>query len=157
MVVAFKRPFGLCRIGSSVQRFASDESGAVLAFVLPLFLMMVVVSGGAVDFMRQEVERARLQDGLDRGVLAAAAFGQGLEAEDTVAAYLASARVPANVVLAVGRDDAENSRRVSAQAPKDREVKIAATARCVCTPSPSCRKPRSIAIARLNPTPIVMP
>ena len=99
--VAFRKATGLQPLGVQVQKFIRDEDGTILAFVAVMFLIMVVASGGAVDFMRQEVERARLQDALDRGVLAAAAFSQGMDAEDTVGAYLVSSRVPNTVDLDV--------------------------------------------------------
>jgi Flp pilus assembly protein TadG len=103
-------------LGNRFRIFAKDEDGGILMFVLIMFLMMVVVSGGAVDFMHQETERARLQDGLDRGVLAAAAFSQGLEAEDTVRAYLASSRVPDTATVIVRPTGNEYSRSVTASA-----------------------------------------
>ncbi|MBD3625541.1 MAG: Tad domain-containing protein [Rhodobacteraceae bacterium] len=56
--------------------YRQDEEGSVIAFVVILFLLMVVASGMAVDFMRHETARADLQNALDRGVLAAAALKQ---------------------------------------------------------------------------------
>lgn len=114
--VAFLRATARGPLGRQIRLFASDEDGSILMFVVVLFLMMVVASGGAVDFMRHEMERARLQDSLDRGVLAAAAFSQDLEAEDTVRAYLVSSRVPGNVNLSVLPNEDAFSRRVDARA-----------------------------------------
>jgi hypothetical protein len=107
---------GVSRAGKSARHFIRDESGAVLAFILPLFLIIVVVSGGAVDFMRHETERARLQSSLDRGVLAAAAFSQDVDAEDTVGAYLASSGVPEGVDINVVPAETMFTRRVDASA-----------------------------------------
>lgn len=81
--------------GQTFRKFSKDESGAVMIFIVILFTMMLVVAGGAVDFMRQETERARLQDAVDRGSLAAASFTQQQNAQDTVKTYLDTARVPA--------------------------------------------------------------
>ena len=81
--------------GQIFRKFSKDESGAVMIFIVILFTMMLVVAGGAVDFMRQETERARLQDAVDRGSLAAASFTQQQNAQDTVKTYLDTARVPA--------------------------------------------------------------
>lgn len=117
--IAFKKATGLQPLGAQVQKFIRDEDGTILAFVAVMFLIMVVASGGAVDFMRQEVERARLQDALDRGVLAAAAFSQDMDAEDTVGAYLDSSRVPLSVVVAVVPLDNGNTRTISATARYD--------------------------------------
>ena len=53
------------------ESFLRDEDGAILPFTLLMFLIMVVATGMAVDYMRHETLRAELQNGLDRGLLAA--------------------------------------------------------------------------------------
>ena len=60
------------------------------AFTVVSMLTMVVSTGMAVDFMRQEALRAELQDAVDRGVLAAAALTQTMSPEDTIRGYLRS-------------------------------------------------------------------
>ncbi len=79
---------------------ARDEAGGVTIFVLLLTILLLVVVGMAVDFQRQEMARADLQNALDRGVLAAANRNQlydasGLvplddQARDVVTGYMAS-------------------------------------------------------------------
>ncbi|MCF6306269.1 MAG: pilus assembly protein TadG-related protein [Rhodobacteraceae bacterium] len=56
------------------KRYLDDEGGAISAFVLVMFLTMIVGGGMGIDFMYHESERAELQDALDRGVLASASF-----------------------------------------------------------------------------------
>lgn len=68
-----------------IRAFHDDEEGSIIAFVAVLFLLMVVASGMAVDFMRHEAARADLQNALDRGVLAAAALSQNY-VEEKIAA-----------------------------------------------------------------------
>ncbi len=51
--------------------FIQDECGGITIFVLILSVLMLVAGGMAVDFQRQELARADLQNALDRGVLAA--------------------------------------------------------------------------------------
>ena len=51
--------------------FARAEDGAILIFGLIIFVLMLMVSGIAVDVMRYESERVRLQGTSDRAVLAA--------------------------------------------------------------------------------------
>ena len=51
--------------------FMQDECGGITIFVLVFSVLMLVVGGMAVDFQRQEMARADLQNALDRGVLAA--------------------------------------------------------------------------------------
>ncbi|MEM9780050.1 MAG: Tad domain-containing protein, partial [Pseudomonadota bacterium] len=59
-----------------LKKFEEDERGSVLAFVVVMFVFMILAAGMAVDFIRHETARADLQNALDRGVLAAAAFNQ---------------------------------------------------------------------------------
>ncbi|MEM9430903.1 MAG: Tad domain-containing protein [Pseudomonadota bacterium] len=59
-----------------------------------LFLMMVVITGMAIDLMRHETHRAEMQNALDRGLLAATDLDQDLsndEAEALVVEYFRSA------------------------------------------------------------------
>lgn len=71
----------LCRENRCVRRlrqFASETEGTMT--ILALFLVMIVftVAGFAVDIMRYDRERVRLQYALDRAVLAAADLDQEL-------------------------------------------------------------------------------
>ena len=59
--------------------FRRDESGAMVVFTLFILAMMLMVGGMAVDMMRFETFRARLQSTLDRAVLAAADLDVCLE------------------------------------------------------------------------------
>ncbi len=66
--------------------FARDEEGGITLFVLVILVMLLVVGGMSVDFMRHEMMRADLQNALDRGVLAATNSNQFYDpdAEDSV-------------------------------------------------------------------------
>ena len=70
------RLLGSRRCGGSprfeLSALTRDEAGGITIFVLILFILLLVVVGMAVDFQRQEMARADLQNALDRGVLAAA-------------------------------------------------------------------------------------
>ncbi len=70
--------------------FARDERGNVAIIVALLLMPMLVLAGGATDIARYEAHRAQLQDGIDRGVLAAASLSQTVRVEDTVEDYLKS-------------------------------------------------------------------
>ncbi len=80
----------MLRWGARLNRFRDDIHGGITALTLTVFLVMVVSVGMAVDFMRHETYRAELQDAVDRGVLAAAAFNQTVDPETTIRAYLKS-------------------------------------------------------------------
>jgi len=60
--------------------FKNDEKGGILAFYLIMFITLMVGGGMAVDFMNSEYQREKVQDALDRGVLAAAAIGKASRA-----------------------------------------------------------------------------
>lgn len=64
------------RSGWTFARFRRDEDGSLVVFSLFMFLIMVSLGALGVDFMRAEMERAKLQSTLDRAVLAAADMDQ---------------------------------------------------------------------------------
>lgn len=80
---------------SALQRFAKrfrrDEDGALIVFSLYMFIMILWFGGMAVDLMRFETTRAKLQATLDRATLAAADLDQALPCEDVVRDYFAKA------------------------------------------------------------------
>lgn len=67
--------------------FFRSEDGSLIIFGLMIFVMIMIVGGMGVDFMRHETQRVRLQATLDRAVLAAASMSQPLEPEDVVMDY----------------------------------------------------------------------
>ena len=73
----FRSDLGLC---PSFRRrkpvaFAADESGTFSVFSLFIFVTMLLVAGLAIDMMRQETVRVRMQGVTDRAVLAATMLG----------------------------------------------------------------------------------
>ena len=71
--------------------FVRSEDGSFIIFGLMIFLLMLIVGGLGVDFMRFEAQRARLQATLDRAVLAAASMDQPLDPEQVVLDYFTKA------------------------------------------------------------------
>lgn len=68
-------------------RFRRDDEGSMIIFSLYLFIMMIMIGGLAVDFMRYEIVRVRLQNTLDRAILAAADLDQELPSSEVVQDY----------------------------------------------------------------------
>ncbi len=68
--------------------FLRSERGTMTLLALGLILVIFTVGGFAVDMMRYDHERARLQYSLDRAVLAAADLQQDLCPKDVVQDYL---------------------------------------------------------------------
>lgn len=77
--------------GPGLQRFRRDEDGSLVIFGLYMFILMLVIGGLAVDVMRHEALRTKLQSTTDRAVLAAASLEQTAVPEDVVDDYFAKA------------------------------------------------------------------
>ncbi|MEM9778351.1 MAG: TadE/TadG family type IV pilus assembly protein, partial [Pseudomonadota bacterium] len=105
--------------------FRQDEEGGMFAFTIVLFLLMVVTSGMAIDFMRHEMARADLQNALDRGVLAATNIEQTLadseaDAKTLILDYMKSRsyKTP-NLKVDVNAPEIAGGRKISATASYD--------------------------------------
>lgn len=74
-------------------RFRRDEDGSMIVFTLFLLIMMLIVAGMSVDFMRYEAKRVELQGVADNAVLAAAnlRLDSSLDPADVVTDYFEKA------------------------------------------------------------------
>jgi len=72
---------------SSCAMFCRDERGSVTYFAIFMMMMMMLVGGIAVDLMKNEMARTRVQATLDRAVLAAADLDQTLDPAAVVTDY----------------------------------------------------------------------
>ncbi|WP_176473897.1 TadE/TadG family type IV pilus assembly protein [Actibacterium ureilyticum] len=79
------------RARASVAGFHSDERGALIVFGLVLLIMMFMIAGLAIDVIRLEVTRTRIQNTLDRAVLAAADLQNAEDAKEVVNDYFKKA------------------------------------------------------------------
>jgi Flp pilus assembly protein TadG len=96
-----------------LRAFARCEQGTLLVFGLFIFVLMLMAGGLAVDLMRHEAERTRVQNTADRAVLAAAALRQELEPEAVVQNYFAIEGLAGNLT-GVAVDEGLNFRNVRA-------------------------------------------
>ena len=109
-----------------------DECGGITIFVLILSVLLLVAGGMAVDFQRQELARADLQNALDRGILAATnpnqvyassgPLSEDEQAEQLVYEYLASRNdttYALTVSVTVGQAVAGRAVTASADHPLD--------------------------------------
>ena len=103
------------RMMRRLRRFRRDEDGSMIIFTLFLILMMLMVGGMAVDLMRFETNRSRLQATLDRAVLAAADLDQKQRPEQVVRDYFQKAGL-LQQLASVTVVETINSRSVSARA-----------------------------------------
>jgi len=72
-----------------IRQFKKDDEGGLIILTLLLLISMLVVGGMAVDFMRYESERTKLQSVSDRAVLAAANLNQNLGPAEIVRDFFA--------------------------------------------------------------------
>ncbi len=78
---------------ASLRRFGTDEAGTMAVFSVFVFVAMLMVAGLAIDLMRHENERLRMQGTADRAVLAATMLREnvsGATPEQILTAYFAA-------------------------------------------------------------------
>ena len=105
----------LAKLRSSVAQFKRDERGTVTYFAIYMLMMMLLVGGIAVDLMENEMMRTRVQNTLDRAVLAAADLDQPLEPAAVVQDYFDKAGM-SQYLTSVHVDEGLNYRTVTARA-----------------------------------------
>lgn len=98
-----------------LRAFARDEDGAMLIFGVYAFLIILMVAGIGIDFMRFERDRSRLQATLDRAVLAAADLDQTMDPKSVVEDYFAKSGL-GDYLTSVSVDQGLGYRVVSATA-----------------------------------------
>ena len=76
------------RGSTCIRRFMTEERGSLTVFSLFMFILMLMMSGIAVDMMRYENTRTIAQNCMDRGVLAAANLEQSMDALDVTTDFL---------------------------------------------------------------------
>lgn len=111
------------RLINEVKKFQDDQEGSFTLFFTMTFLVMLVFVGSAIDFMRFEAERTRLQACVDNSVLAAASIKQGVrDPQEIVSGYMqtqgcASVLGSSNATVVAGETMiAEGERRVAVTA-----------------------------------------
>jgi len=75
-----------------VRQFRDDETGSMTVFTMFILVLMLVVAGMAVDFMRFESRRTIMQGAVDRAVLAAADLDQVRDPADVVRDYVSKSQ-----------------------------------------------------------------
>lgn len=98
--------------------FCRAEDGAMTPLTLMMFFLMVLIGGLAIDVMRHERTRVKLQQTLDNSVLAAAARSQALNPKTVVEDYFAKASL-SEYLTGVTVDQGMNYRTVKADAKAD--------------------------------------
>jgi len=108
------------RVRQRSRAFRRDENGVLVIFGLVLFVLMAMMGGLAIDFMKFEQTRTTLQNTLDRSTLAAASLTQTLDPETVVRDYMDKAGL-SEYLTGVEVNEGINFREVIAQATADTE------------------------------------
>ncbi len=103
------------RFKRRLARFKAEENGGAIVFTLFLIMAMLIMSGYAIDMMRFENKRTRLQSTLDRAVLAAADLQQTLPCQSVVLDYFDKSGL-LDEVTSVTCTESVNGRTVEATA-----------------------------------------
>ncbi len=111
-----RTPKGAARL---VARFCRDEEGSMVIFALFLFILMLLITGMAVDFMRIETTRTKIQNTLDRAVLAAADLDQTRPRDEVVIDYMTKAGLADTLASPPSISEGLNFSNVSAVAEAD--------------------------------------
>jgi Flp pilus assembly protein TadG len=74
-----------------MRQFGRDEDGSMIIFSLFMFMIMLILGGMAVDFMRFESRRAQLQGVADRAALAGANLNHDDDPKEVVIDYITKA------------------------------------------------------------------
>ncbi|OOY10132.1 TadE/TadG family type IV pilus assembly protein [Thioclava sp. F36-7] len=101
-------------------RFAQDEDGAVFIFSLQVLIVLMVIGGIAIDFVRQDERRTLIQSSLDRAALAAANLDQTLDPATVAKDYLSTSGLDyLNIEPVVEEGQQKEYRRVAMTAQDD--------------------------------------
>lgn len=73
------------------RQFKNDEEGSFTVFGLFIFIAILLIGGLAVDIMRLEAKRTRMQNTIDTAVLAAADLEQALDSEAVAISFIEAA------------------------------------------------------------------
>jgi hypothetical protein len=92
-------------------RFLRAEDGVLTVLGLLFFVAMLLCAGVALDMIRSEVDRARLQSSIDRAVLAATTLQETGDAREIAESYLRADGVDLRRVTITAQTDVD-SRRV---------------------------------------------
>jgi hypothetical protein len=103
---------------SRLRRFGRDDEGGLIIFSLFLMAAIMMMVGVAVDVARNEVTRTKLQNTLDRAILAAADLDQTLPPVQVVGDYFDKAGL-SDFLVNVDLDEGLNYRTVSAESRAD--------------------------------------
>ncbi|MGR3481808.1 pilus assembly protein TadG-related protein [Salipiger marinus] len=99
---------------SYLRRWRRDESGFVSILVVAVIMVMLVFGGIGIDMMYAELQRTKLQNTLDRAVLAATDLDQSLDPEAVVTDYMERMAL-GDALVSVDVDDGLNYRTVTAE------------------------------------------
>ena len=112
---------GFVAVNQRLAAFRREEEGALVIFGLMLLTLMLLMLGFALDLIRYEHTRVRLQNTLDRATLAAASLEQTHDPEAVVRDYMLKAGI-SEQLASVQVTQALNERVVEARGLADTKL-----------------------------------
>jgi Flp pilus assembly protein TadG len=112
----FRIPFAPARLAAAAPRlrsFWSDQSGNMSILAVIGSLVMMVFGGVGIDMMHAELKRVKVQNTLDRAVLAAANIENSQDPRQVVEAYFAAMGM-SDVLTEIEVEQSMTSKRVTA-------------------------------------------
>ena len=97
--------------------FWSEEDGSIIVLSLLLLIAMLVAGGMAVDFMRLESARIKIQAIADISVLSSVSLGSGLDPEAVVRSHFESAGFDPSIAAINVEGNGTSTRSISVVAP----------------------------------------
>lgn len=95
----------MARAKLHAKRFGKDEAGSLIIFSMFIFMLILLAGGMAVDIMRFEGDRTRVQNTTDRAILAAADLDQTVDAQTVVTDYFAKSGLSGYTPLVTDETD----------------------------------------------------
>lgn len=107
-------------INARFRTFAREARGSITIFSIFIFVLILMISGMAVDMMQHESRRVKLQTVLDSAVIAAASENQTRPPKEVIEEYLeVSGLDSTNVTIGSTRIDGVSTATVSASVQTD--------------------------------------
>lgn len=91
--------------GNDPVEFRTDERGSLTIFSLFIFVLLLLITGLAVDVLRFETERVAMQNTLDSAILSASSLNQDQDPETLVKDYMSKAGFDPDAVTVVAVND----------------------------------------------------
>ena len=103
----------------SALRFKRQQDGSITFFALVIFMLILMITGTAVDMVRHEHQRVNVQQNIDMAVLAAASVTQNMDKKTVMEDYLRKAGIDPDTVNLEASNSGEQYAQATARVHTD--------------------------------------